>query len=211
MVIHLFNRIFVKYPTKDIIMEARDYYKMNPSVTDTFNKIYQTYYRRSYLYAKSYVHDDLAAEDIASEALIKLWGKMKESSIDYVEPLLVTILKNKSLDYLRHLEVERQAFENMTDWEKKEIAIRISSLEACEPDEIFSGEIQQIVSRTLKGLSEQTHRIFILSRFENMSNKEIALQMNMSVKAVEYHISKALRALRIALKDYLPLFYFLFG
>lgn len=211
MVIHLFNRIFVKYPTKDIIMEVKDYYKMNPSLTDTFNKIYQTYYRRSYLYAKSYVHDDLAAEDIASEALIKLWRKMKESSIDYVEPLLVTILKNKSLDYLKHLEVERQAFENMTDWEKKEIAIRISSLEACEPDEIFSGEIQQIVSRTLKELSDKTHRIFILSRFENKSNKEIALQMNVSVKAVEYHISKALRALRIALKDYLPLFYFLFG
>lgn len=192
-------------------MENKDLFIMNPSLTDTFNKIYQTYYRKSYLYAKSYVHDDLVAEDIASEALIKLWEKMKESPIDYIEPLLVTILKNKSLDYLKHLEIERHTFDKMADWEKKEIAIRISSLEACEPYEIFSGEIQQIVSRTLQGLSEQTRKIFILSRFENKSNKEVALQMNISVKAVEYHISKAIKSLRIALKDYLPLFYFLFG
>ena len=163
-----------------------------------------------FFFAKSYVHDDLAAEDIASESLIKLWEKLKTEKIDYIEPLLLTILKNKALDYLKHEEVKRTAFESMADWHQQELSIRISTLESCDPNEIFSDEVESIIRETLKLLPEQTRQIFLLSRFENKSNKEIAEQMGISIKGVEYHISKALKALRITLKDYLPLFYFFF-
>ena len=47
-----------------------------------------------------------------------------------------------------------------------------------------------------------------MSRFENKTVKEIADETNLTIKGVEYHITKALKALRINLKDYLPLFYF---
>lgn len=179
---------------------------------NSFNDIYTSYYKKSFFFAKSYVHDDLAAEDIASESLIKLWEKLKTEGVEekYILPLLLTILKNKALDYLKHEEVKRNAFERMADWQLQELSIRVSSLEACNPDEIFSEEVEQIVSTTLSTLSEQTSRAFILSRFENKSNKEIAEELQISVKGVEYHISKALKALRTALKDYLPLFYFFF-
>lgn len=176
----------------------------------SFNEIYTSYYQKSFLFAKSYVHDDLAAEDIASESLIKLWEKLKAEEIDYTEPLLLTILKNKALDYLKHEEVKRTAFEFMADWHRQELSIRISSLESCDPNEIFSEEVETIIRKTLKSLPEQTRRTFLLSRFEHKSNKEIAELTGISVKGVEYHISKALKALRIALKDYLPLFYFFF-
>ena len=68
--------------------------------------------RSLFFFAKSYVHNDLAAEDIASEALIKLWEKLKAESVEekYILPLLLTILKNKALDYLKHEEVKRSAF-----------------------------------------------------------------------------------------------------
>lgn len=181
---------------------------MNNASVNSFNDIYTSYYRKSFFFAKSYVHDDLAAEDIASESLIKLWEKLKTEEIDYVEPLLLTILKNKALDYLKHEEVKRTAFESMADWHQQELAIRISALEACDPDGIFSDEVESIIRHTLKTLPEQTRQIFLQSRFENKSNKEIAEQMGISVKGVEYHISKALKVLRVALKDYLPLFYF---
>lgn len=179
---------------------------------NSFNDIYTSYYKKSFFFAKSYVHDDLAAEDIASESLIKLWERLKAESVDekYILPLLLTILKNKALDYLKHEEVKRTAFEAMADWQQQELSMRVSALEACNPDEIFSEEVEHIIRATLNTLSEQTHRAFILSRFENKSNKEIADEMEISVKGVEYHISKALKALRITLKDYLPLFYFFF-
>lgn len=98
----------------------------------------------------------------------------------------------------------------MTDWHHFELSTRISTLEACNPDEIFSEEVESIVRETLDLLPEQTRRIFLLSRFENKSNKEIAEEMKISIKGVEYHISKALKVLRVSLKDYLPLFYFYF-
>ena len=183
---------------------------MSNAIVNSFNEIYTSYYKKSFFFAKSYVHDDLAAEDIASESLIKLWEKLKTEKIDYIEPLLLTILKNKSLDYLKHEEVKRTAFESMVDWHQQELSIRISTLESCDPNEIFSDEVESIIRETLKLLPEQTRRIFLLSRFENKSNKEIAEQMGVSIKGVEYHISKALKALRITLKDYLPLFYFFF-
>lgn len=81
----------------------------------------------------------MAAEDIASEALIKLWEKLKAEPVEekYILPLLLTILKNKALDYLKHEEVKRSAFEVMADWQQQELSIRMSALEACNPDEIF--------------------------------------------------------------------------
>lgn len=192
------------------IMRSTTDIPMSNAIVSSFNEIYTSYYKKSFFFAKSYVHDDLAAEDIASDSLIKLWEKLKTEKIDYIEPLLLTILKNKALDYLKHEEVKRTAFESMVDWHQQELSIRISTLESCDPNEIFSDEVESIIRETLKLLPEQTRRIFLLSRFENKSNKEIAEQMGISIKGVEYHISKALKALRITLKDYLPLFYFFF-
>lgn len=191
-------------------MKSTTNIQMSNVIVNSFNEIYTSYHKKSFFFAKSYVHDDLAAEDIASESLIKLWEKLKTEKIDYIEPLLLTILKNKALDYLKHEEVKRTAFESMVDWHQQELSIRISTLESCDPNEIFSDEVESIIRETLKLLPEQTRRIFLLSRFENKSNKEIAEQMGISIKGVEYHISKALKALRITLKDYLPLFYFFF-
>lgn len=191
-------------------MKSMTNIQMSNAAVNSFNEIYSSYYKKSFFFAKSYVHDDLAAEDIASESLIRLWEKLKTEKIDYIEPLLLTILKNKALDYLKHEEVKRTAFESMADWHQQELSIRISTLESCDPNEIFSDEVESIIRETLKSLSEQTRQAFLLSRFENKSNKEIAEQMGISLKGVEYHISKALKALRITLKDYLPLFYFFF-
>ena len=153
--------------------------QMSKMSGNSFNDIYTSYYKKSFFFAKSYVHNDLAAEDIASEALIKLWEKLKAEPVEekYILPLLLTILKNKALDYLKHEEVKRSAFEVMADWQQQELSIRMSALEACNPDEIFSEEVEKIISATLSTLSEQTRRAFILSRFENKSNKEIAEEM----------------------------------
>ncbi len=158
--------------------------QMSKMPGNSFNDIYTSYYKKSFFFAKSYVHNDLAAEDIASEALIKLWEKLKAEPVEekYILPLLLTILKNKALDYLKHEEVKRSAFEVMADWQQQELSIRMSALEACNPDEIFSEEVEKIISATLSTLSEQTRRAFILSRFENKPNKEIAEEMEISIK-----------------------------
>ena len=59
-----------------------------------FNRIYERNYHRSFLFAKSYVHDDMAAEDIAIESLYKYWQVLKNQTDEISEALLVAINKN---------------------------------------------------------------------------------------------------------------------
>ena len=174
-----------------------------------FNKIYERNYRRSFLFAKSFVHDDLVAEDIVAESLFKYWQYIRKSEEEVSDIVLLTILKNTAINYLRHEKSKQAVLEDLTDTAMRNLEIQISSLEACDPNEIFSDEIQQIVKDTLKTMSEQTRQIFIMSRYENKTVKEIAELQNITPKAVEYHITKSLKVLRVALKDYFPLFLFL--
>ena len=178
---------------------------------DNFNIIYERNYQRSFMFAKSYVHDDMIAEDIVSDSLVKYWRLISTQKGEATEALLLSILRNKALDYLRHKAVHDAAIENLQEIKKRELSIRISTLEAWDPEEIFREEIRTILQRTLQSLPEQTRRIFEMSRFENKTVKEIAIETNLTVKGVEYHITKTLKVLRINLKDYLPLFYFLFS
>lgn len=176
----------------------------------SFNSLYTHYYRRAFLFTKSYVHDEMAAEDIVSEVLIKLWDILKNAPMDQIDGFLLTMLKNRSLDFLKHEHIKVDAFQEMKESFQKELNIRISTLEACNPEELLSKEIQDIVAESLRKMPEQTKLIFELSRYSNHSNKEIAEKLNISVKSVEYHITKVLKALRENLKDYLPLFFFFF-
>ena len=176
----------------------------------TFNVIYNTYYRRSFFFVKSYVRDDLVAEDIVSDAMIALWQNIDYSKSDSIPSFLLTILKNKALDYLKHKKMEQKVMTSMSNWEKQELNIQIEALEACNPSDIFSEEIKNIVEKTLDSLPNKTKQIFQMSRMEEKTNKQIASELDLSEKAVEYHISRALKVLHVALKDYLPLFYFFF-
>lgn len=183
---------------------------MNEPHSNNFNEFYQQHYRKCFLFAKSYVHDEWVSEDITSEALIKLWELQREGDIDNPSALLFTILKNKSLDYLRHEASKHEALSVMNMKGQRELAIRISTLEACDPDALFSKEIQEIIHKTINELPEQTRKVFMMSRFENISRQEIANILGISSKGVEYHISKTLKRLQMNLQDYLPVFYFLF-
>jgi len=177
-----------------------------------FNNIYKQFYKRSYRFVKSYIHADLATEDIVAESLIILWQKIKEEGAMERDPapLLFTILRNKAYNYLKHEAVKRTAMENLQDLKSYELSIRIASLEACNPNEIFTKDIYKIIDTTLRQLPLQTQKIFRMSRNEGKSNAEIATEITLSEKSVEYHITKTLHALRIALKDYLVVLLFLF-
>lgn len=177
---------------------------------EKFNDIYARYYVKLSRFAKLYVRNDQVAEDIATESMIKLWKLMEKETVEKPLPLLLTIMKHKSLDYLKQQESVSAHIENEIEWQQQELAIRISTLEACNPENIFSEEIRTILVKTLQELPPQTRKVFMMSRFEQKSGKEIAEMLGITVKGVDYHIAKALKALRISLKDYLPLFYLLF-
>lgn len=179
--------------------------EMHPEQATNFNEIYTAFYNKSYLYVKSYVHDEMVAEDIVSESLIRLWERMKKEPLESLTPYLFSILKNRSLDYLKHQVVKKNVHEQITETLNREIEIRTNSLEASNPNEVFSEEIQKIINDTLNSLPKRTREIFVMSRYANKTHKEIAKLFDISVKGVDYHIMQSVKELRKALKDYLPL------
>lgn len=176
-----------------------------------FNRIYCDYYKRSFAFVKSYILDDAAAEDIVSESLISLWQEMKKTEIEHPLSFLLTLLRNRSLNFLRDSERRQEILSSLSDTMLRDLDYRIQSLDACDPKEIFSSEVTLIIERTLNALPAQTRRVFEMSRYEGLPVKAIATELDISTKAVEYHITKALKLLRPALKDYLPIYFLLFS
>jgi len=174
-----------------------------------FKSFFVSCYERSFLFVKSYVHDDWVAEDIATDSLIKLWEMTQKKEIDNPKALLFTIMKHKALDYLKHESIRQNALSSVVDYNKRELEIRIATLEACTLERIFAADIQEIINKTLEDLPELTRQIFVMNRFQNQSKKEIADTFGITVKGVDYHLSKVLSRLRKNLKDYLPLLSFL--
>lgn len=179
--------------------------KKNLNIKD----IYDRYYKNSYLFVRSYVYDEEVANDIVSESLIKLWYELKEKDGQEhnIKAFLFSILKNMSLDYLRHQAVKQQALNKLSSIQQREVEIRISSLEESEYNEILIREIQDIVNETMSKMKDKTREVFKLSRFEYLTNKEIAAKLDITEKGVEYHMNIALKMLRTDLKDYMHFFF----
>lgn len=100
------------------------------------------------------------------------------------------------------MRTREEIVEYLKDCDTWELNLRIATLEACNPEKLFSDELQSLVDKALETLPEQTRDIFVRSRYNNQSHKEIAVALGISTKTVEFHITKALKVLRVALKDY---------
>ena len=169
-----------------------------------FSRFFQENQEKFLAFAYSYLRDKAEAEDVVMESMIALWenrDRWEENS--NLHALLLTIIKNKALHVLEHKQVRLRAEEPISSHNLRELDLRISTLKACEPDQIFNTEIQHIVNKTLQEMPEQSRKIFMLSRYQNLANKQIADSLDISLKTVEAHITKVLRILRLRLKDYL--------
>ena len=159
-----------------------------------FNQLFADYQGRFIRFANIYVRDIAVAEDFTIEALMQYWENRNTLKADSNVPAyILTIIKNKCINYLQHIQVREDASEHLKNHAEWELNTRISTLEACNPEELFTAEAQEIVNKTLATLPEQTRRIFIMSRYENKPYKEIAETLGMTTKGVEYHISQALK------------------
>lgn len=173
----------------------------------TFNKLYTEYRTRFVRFANTYVRDGSIAEDIATEAFMVYWeNRVGLNSDSNIPAYILTVVKNKCLNYLEHMKVQHRTLDNIQEHARWELNIRITTLTACNPEELFSADVQKIIDNTLNSLPPKTLEVFKLSRYQNKSNKEIAEMLNISTKGVEFHITKALGELRKGLKDYLHLF-----
>lgn len=182
---------------------------INPFEIDSkmnFGMFYNAYHPRFVRYAYYYVNDRPTAEDITHDALLYYWENRQSlpADTDVLGYILLSV-KNKCLNYLKHLQVEAEYNRKCTELYDWEITTRVQTLEDETYGAIFSKDIMQIVMKTLSELPEQTQQIFILNRLENKTRKEIAASLGVSQQKVDYHVNKANDYLLRKLKDYIPL------
>ena len=176
-----------------------------------FNQLFTQYYQSFLRFANSYVKDPHIAEEITAEAFSVFWEKRSEISIEINRPAyILTIIKNLSPNHLKRKSLSKSIVANLKQALEWDLSTRINHLQACDPESLFSKEIESILNEAIEKLPTKTREVFVLSRIEHLSHKEIAEKLNISTKGVEYHMSQSLKLLRVMLKDYLPLGVFIF-
>ncbi|MDR0573149.1 MAG: RNA polymerase sigma-70 factor [Tannerella sp.] len=169
---------------------------------DNFEKIYAEYYNRMFLFAKEYVISEEDAKNIVQDVFLFIWEKKDILEIKVsLSAYLFTLIKNKCIDHLRHL--------NIADQFRKEYKAKLSALELLNEMTSSEEDLEKIIHDAIDRLPERCRIIFIKSRFERKKYHEIASELNLSPNTVENQIAVALKKLRKELKDYLPALLFM--
>lgn len=145
--------------------------------------IFQQYYRPLCLYATHYLHDIDEAEDVVQDCFVKLISRsiMPEN----IKAFLYTSVRNASIDRLRR---------------QSPIDTEISPTDLCgviSDDQAQESSFREAKLWTaIELLPERCREIFLMSKRDGMTYREIAEELNLSEKTVEHQISKALKTLR---------------
>ena len=155
-----------------------------------YDKLSKQVYRIAFLYIK----DEELAKDVLQEVFLTLWNNkdMIGEKINTIESYLFQCTRNKSIDLIRKSK-SRQTY---LEYVKPNLPIACYDTENTVSFRILEQEINSIVAH----LPEKCRTVYQLSRKENLDNKTIACQLNISEKTVKNHLTRALDTLRTQLK-----------
>lgn len=162
-----------------------------------FKELYDRYWLYSYrLAVKKLGREDLAQE-MAQQLFENLWDKRDRLIITNIKAYLTISLKNLIIDYVRRNIREESYLDHLKAYFDQSYGTVTETYEY--------SELSDMVYTLLARLPEKTRQVFELSRFEYYTIPEIAQQLNLSEKAIEYHLTKSLRFLRANLREYILL------
>jgi RNA polymerase sigma-70 factor (ECF subfamily) len=157
-----------------------------------FKTVFHTYYNSLCNYAFTFVKNEDASEDIVQEVFMKIWeGRRDLLMEDSVRYYLFTAVRNNSITWLR-----QKKNSAITAWDGEEIFNEPApERNREEPDQRLM--LQSAIGR----LPPKCREVFLLSRLSGLTYKEIAASLGISVKTVENQLGKALKIIRVFLKE----------
>ena len=156
-----------------------------------YTHLVKTYHHKLCVYALSLTNNDDSAEDIVQNVFMSIWKnrlKLKEEFV--LKSYLYKSVYNEFIDQYRKQK-------NVITLEKKYIDALTYIVE--EEDEKSLERLMKIVKKEIENLPPKCKQIFLLSKEEGLTNIEIAEHLNVSIKSVEAHITKAFKILRTTL------------
>lgn len=169
---------------------------------EEFKKLFDTYFddlRRYILYRSG---DEELATDIAQETFMRIWEKQMVIDQSTVKGLLFKIAGNLFISHYRKDQVANRFFKTY----------KPSGLALSPEEQVNFNELKNAYEKALTTMPEKQRVVFLMSRIDELTYKEIAENLNLSVKAIEKRMNLALDHLKRNLKDKITGFIlFLFG
>jgi RNA polymerase sigma-70 factor (ECF subfamily) len=162
---------------------------------NAFTVLYNEYWDLLFGVAYNTTRSRDVAQEIVQDVFLSLWAGRRELRIQ-------TTVKAYLCGAVRHGVFNYFDKQSVRDKYKMNVAAKATVATNITEEQIAFEEIHSLVSREIESLPETTKTIFILSRFRGFTVPEISSQLSLSGKAVEYHLTKALKYLRPRLTDY---------
>ncbi len=160
----------------------------------SFRELFDKYFESLCRYLAYYSANNMIVEEVVQDVFVKLWEERESLRIESIKSYLFTAAHNRMLNHIRD---EKRYHTLLELWTINEKQKGLSG--ECFDIEEFSERVQ----RAIDTLPEKCRRIFDLSKKENLTYKQIAERLDISVKTVETQMGIALRKIR----EYLWAFY----
>ncbi len=170
----------------------------DPFQDEKYHLFYTKWYSRLCNYCYLLVSNYEASEDIVQDQFVYVWENWERlKKIDSIKGYMIKSIKNRSINYLK-------------TQSKKNIILPIEdSLDSLRnnkshlvSDLIEYTELEEIIKKAIEHLPNRCRAIFFLKRIDEMSNKEISKQLNISIKTVETQMTIALKRIHKFLSDH---------
>ena len=167
-----------------------------------FKLLFHFYYPGLVIYASQFTADRAEAEEIVQDFFVRFWQKHQHVlTSDSLKNYFFSSIRNSSLNYLKHKKIEANYLKEIYDLSNEHLAY--------DTNLYIESELQEKIKNSIDLLPEKCREIFVMSRMRGLKNEEIAVELNLSKRTVETQISNALKVLRVELKDYAGLLFFL--
>lgn len=163
---------------------------------DAFEEIYRRYWQKLLRSAQFKLRSKETIEEILQDLFISLWEKREKVLIENLEAYL-----NTSLKYLIINQIKKQILQEKF----VEYSLKKNELTDDVDESVAFNELSVAIEKAIEQLPEKTQQIFRLNRLEYKTVKEIAVLLETPERTVEYHITQALKALRIHLREFIAL------
>nr|WP_321450956.1 RNA polymerase sigma-70 factor [uncultured Carboxylicivirga sp.] len=168
-----------------------------------FEHVFKANYDSIVGFCYQFIFDHDKAASLAQEAFINLWiNRNKIETFNGIKSFLYTYAKSSCLNFIRHQKVIKR-YENQR-LQQVERDINAEILDSFDFDSIEFTEMEELIYGAIDELPDKCKQVFMMSRFESKKNKEIAEELQISVKSVEANITRALKQLSIKLAEFLP-------
>ena len=188
--------MFVSQQRKVQNLEPSEISAIRNGDSNAFEKLFDLHYEPLCRYANSILRKPSEAEDAVQQVFVNFWDKREKTIVTgSVKAFLYKSVHNYSLNLIKHDKVVARYQEHSNFYE--------TNYSLAVEEDTIGNELANEIEIALNQLPPQCKRIFKMNRYEEKKYKEIAQELNLSIKTVENQIGKALKLMRSALSDYL--------